>query len=285
MPLLSNTGLLSQTGLLRDRGLLMQSSLIAPPVSYDADAQAWISAVETADAQSLETGVKNAMNQLVLDLKSNSIWTAMGTFVSLMGARTLAGALIDVKTPSLSYTNVNFVSGDYNRTTGLVGDGSTKYLNTGYDNNVNSQDDKSLWVMAHTVDTSGSTGYIGIGNTGVNGASRITVGAGGTDISARLNTLNPATRAGGNVAGLIGGRRVISTTQFAYGNNGETSGSFSSQTPLAGNIYVFAINETGTPAKFTNARLRACAVGANHDLTLAQNCMNTYIASITSLGL
>jgi hypothetical protein len=55
--------------------------------------------------------------------------TAIKASCILAGARTLAGALVPLA--GAAPTNVGpFVSGDYNRKTGLVGDGSTKYLNS-----------------------------------------------------------------------------------------------------------------------------------------------------------
>jgi hypothetical protein len=93
---------------------------------YDVDAATYIRSVENADGQTLEPAVKAAINAFVLGCKADGIWTAIKASCVLMGARTLSGAL----TPLVGSapTNNNFVSGDYNRKTGLVGNGSTKYL-------------------------------------------------------------------------------------------------------------------------------------------------------------
>jgi hypothetical protein len=95
-------------------------------VAYDADAQAYITAVETADGQALETGVRDAINAFVVGCKADGIWNAIKASCILAGARTLNGALRPLV--GTAPMNFNFVSGDYNRKTGLVGDGSTKYL-------------------------------------------------------------------------------------------------------------------------------------------------------------
>jgi hypothetical protein len=57
----------------------------------------------------------------------------------LCGARTLAGALVPLV--GAAPTNNNFVDADYNRETGLKGNGSTKYLDSGRANNDDPQDD------------------------------------------------------------------------------------------------------------------------------------------------
>ena len=93
----------------------------------DAEADAYIAAVEAADGQALEPGVKFAIKNFVLCCKQDGIWDAIKASCILAGARTLTGALVPLV--GTAPTNFNFVSGDYNRKTGLVGDGSTKYLN------------------------------------------------------------------------------------------------------------------------------------------------------------
>lgn len=105
---------------------LMNPYRFAAP--YDTDAQTHITAVETADGQALETGVRDAINALVLALKAGNLWTNAAQLLLPCGARTLAGALVPLKGPAP--TNSGFVSGDYARKTGLTGNGSSKYLNS-----------------------------------------------------------------------------------------------------------------------------------------------------------
>lgn len=107
----------------------MSSFLIDPyrfGVAYDVDAQAYITAVEAVDGQALETGVRDAFNAFVVGCKADGNLSAIKACCILAGARTLAGALVPLV--GTAPTNNNFVSGDYNRKTGLVGNGSTKYL-------------------------------------------------------------------------------------------------------------------------------------------------------------
>ncbi len=94
----------------------------------DADAAAYVAAVEAADGQALEQGVKDAITAFVAGCKADGVWNAVGAACVLAGARTLAGALTPLKGPAP--TNVNFVAGDYDRRTGLKGDAATKYLDS-----------------------------------------------------------------------------------------------------------------------------------------------------------
>jgi hypothetical protein len=99
-----------------------------PGYSFDSDASTYIDAVETADGQALEAGVRVAINDFVLGCKQDEIWDAIKASCILAGAKTLDGALVPLV--GGAPTNFNFVDADYDRETGLVGDASTKYLDS-----------------------------------------------------------------------------------------------------------------------------------------------------------
>lgn len=101
--------------------------------TYDPDALAYLNAVEAADTQALESSVKAAINSFVVGCKADGTWDSLITSCIMAGARTVEGALIPLR--GNAPTNNNFVAGDYSRTLGLLGDGSSKYLSTGYNNN------------------------------------------------------------------------------------------------------------------------------------------------------
>jgi len=107
-------------------------------VSDDNDANAYLLSVERADGQELESGVITAVESFILGCKSDGIWSALKASCILAGARTLSGALVPLV--GTAPTNANFVSGDYNRETGLLGNGSTKYLNANRNANSDPQD-------------------------------------------------------------------------------------------------------------------------------------------------
>ena len=129
-----------------------------PGFQFDADASTYIEAVEAADTQALETGVRYAINDFVIGCKNDGIWNAIKASCILAGARTLNGALVPLV--GTAPTNYNFVSGDYDRETGLVGDQSTKYLATGLLDN--SQPQNNFHLSAYVLDPGGATsGWIG----------------------------------------------------------------------------------------------------------------------------
>jgi hypothetical protein len=117
----------------------------------DPDAAVYVAAVEAADGQSLETATKVAIHSFVKGCKNDGIWPAIKASCILAGARTLSGALVPLVGPAPTNVGGLFVAGDYNRETGLVGDGSTKYLNANRASNADPQDNNHNAVYANAV--------------------------------------------------------------------------------------------------------------------------------------
>jgi hypothetical protein len=86
-----------------------------------------MAAVEAADGQALETGVRDAINAFVLGCKADGIWNAIKASCILAGARTLAGALVPL-VGTAPTNNGPFVTADYDRKTGLKGNGTKNLL-------------------------------------------------------------------------------------------------------------------------------------------------------------
>ena len=114
----------------------------------DPDVRTYVRAVEAADGATLELPVRKALHEFITGCKADGIWSAIKASCILAGARTLTGALVPLA--GAAPTNFNFVSGDYNRKTGLVGDGSTKYLNSNRDNSADPQNSNhnSAWISS-----------------------------------------------------------------------------------------------------------------------------------------
>lgn len=91
----------------------------------DADAQAFFDRVTTAGG-TLSATEKTAVNQLVLDLKSYSIWSKMKAIYPMVGASADA-CKQNLKSSSFTGT---FTSGWTFASTGVTGNGSSTYMNT-----------------------------------------------------------------------------------------------------------------------------------------------------------
>jgi hypothetical protein len=91
----------------------------------DADAQAYFDRVTTAGG-TLSTTEKNAVNQLVLDMKSYGIWTPMKAIYPMVGASAAACAQ---NLKSSSFTG-SFSSGWTYASTGVTTNGLSSYFDT-----------------------------------------------------------------------------------------------------------------------------------------------------------
>jgi hypothetical protein len=207
--------------------------------SLDPAAAAYIAAVEAADGQALEAAVRTAINNFVVGCKTDGIWSAIKASCVLMGARTLAGALVPLV--GAAPTNVNFVAGDYNRKTGLVGNGSNKFLDANRNNNADPQNSNHLSVYSSALPSAAVTpNLIGAGITGNTGSSAIAIPGGG-NLTMRSRS-SSGVSVGAPTVGFIGKSRVNSAA-FLSRNNGQTaSNTLASQAAFNGNVHVFKTN-------------------------------------------
>ena len=229
----------------------------------DTDAAAYITAVETADGQALEEKTKIAIDNFVLSCKADGIWTAIKASCILAGARTLAGALVPLA--GTAPTNFNFVSGDYNRKTGLVGDGSTKYLNSNRANNADPQNNNhnTCWVSAPAIGPlmTSSDRNIGLNYMDNNNSTN-------TRFSSRNTVL--ITNVSGTIAAGLYGHGRNSSSQILYRcpqGNGVTTQA--SQVPESRNVLLYTRSDDSiTFSLWSAARLAFYSIGESLDLAL-----------------
>jgi hypothetical protein len=246
----------------------------------DADATAYISAIETADGQSLEPAVKTAINNFVAGCKSDGIWNAIKSSCILAGARTLSGALVPLV--GAAPTSINFVSGDYNRKTGLVGNSTTKYLNSNRAANADPQNNASLSIWVSTPATASNIYYLGAVKSTPTPivSSSISTNIG---FSLRANTNAPNSfRANSGFAG------VSRTSSSAYNwrwASGAYTGSLTSSNSTgtySGNLFVYGGNINGAIANRSNGRLAFYSIGESLTLAFLDARVSTLMTAISA---
>lgn len=247
---------------------------------FDPTAITYIQNVEAADGQQLELGVINALNDFIKGLKDelllnsdpvNSIITSMCV---LAGARTVSGALVPIVGPQP--TGYSFQPADYNRKTGLIGDlTGNKYIDTNFnhaDSTSHPTDSRHCAVLV-TESHAGSlsAAYIGRGRDGQTGSTRILVGS--TDNAGmKLLSVNSAQLGISNdrpsgFFGLVrseatGYREALRKSGTTAGTNVETARSgYASQTPSAGNYWVFKADATSGASNPNNGRIAFYCIG------------------------
>jgi len=247
------------------------SWIITPGFSFDTDAAGYIAAVEAADGEALETGTRYAIDNFVIGCKQDGIWNAIKASCILAGARTLAGALVPLK--GAAPTNLNFVSGDYNRKTGLKGNGTTKYLNSNRKANVDPLDSHHLAAYLTVARTTGT--YL----SGELASQRNSIG--GTIASLRSGGATVST--GVNSSGLTGlmaaARASSSSVSYRFAGNSGTVASASVIAPNE-NIAVFARIHTGSADSFCDGRFAFYSIGESLDLAKLDTRVTALITAI-----
>jgi len=247
--------------------------IVRPGFQFDTDASTYIEAVEAADTQALETATRYAINDFVIGCKQDGVWSAIKASCILAGARTLAGALVPLV--GTAPTNFNFVSGDYNRETGLVGDGSTKYLDSNRNNNADPQNNQHMAFGVSQAATSGvgnNPGYGGTSSADPFTGIRLGRLASNGVLFARHNATTSDTFAGittGAETGLLGISRSAQSTYVLRARSVSTTITRESVSPVNANAAIFALQVVGgSITEHSNARLAFYSIGESLDLAL-----------------
>ena len=253
------------------------SLLISSVFTYDEDAGNYIQAVETADAQALEPATRQAINNFVLGCKADGIWNAIKASCILAGARTLAGALMPLV--GTAPTNFNFVSGDYNRKTGLVGNGSSKYLNSNRSNNADPEINNHNAIYVNTATS--STGIYMSASATTTESGDNNFGRTGNSLFARSRTSTALIRFTGATTGFIGISRSNSANYNFRNASNNNEIPQASQASSNSNICIFVGPGGGIPS---NGRLAFYSIGESLDLALLDTrvtaLINAFEASI-----
>ena len=251
---------------------------------YPAYVQDYLDRVTAADVAAgntsgLEVGVTDGANTFIQDLVSDTYLGVSGGVISqaasvikasvpMAGARTRLGAMTPLVGPAP--TSFNFGNNDYNRKTGLVGDGNAMYLNSNRNTNADPQDSlhQAVWVSVAQTNTN-TQAYIGAG-AAAPGSTQINYGAGTATFEFR-NRVNSPPITGGSVnsVGLIAQSRNGATSVATRINGTTTFTNIASQVPHSGDALVFARNSGANAAGlWCNARLPFYSIGESLDLAI-----------------
>lgn len=254
-------------------------------VSSDTDVTAWVARV-TAAGGTVSTPVQNAAINLVTAWKSAGVWSLIRR-MNLMVGDFLAMPIPLVNTAgSAADALVNLVTGDYSEALGWAGDGTTKYINTGY-TQIAGDPTGGFGGILRTAPTADANVRALMGASGASSGFRLAMNA-ASNLSASAGAVyskftGSNGTAGISVAGAAGAgifhsmRRSV--TDHAVYKNGAPIGtqvlSLSHLTPGQA-YYVGASNEQGTPGYFMESGVRM----AGHWVTAAMT--DAQVAAFTS---
>ena len=249
----------------------LRQAVLLPPIR-DPDARDYIRRVAAADGQPLEPLVQRAIEAFVRGCKSDGIWNAIKASCILAGARTLSGALVPLV--GAAPTNNNFVAGDYNRETGLAGNGSTKYLDS---NRAGNSDPQNSYHIAAAWSNPGTSVPAAISDrqptgttvdaaqtTFIGGVQATSRNSNGTIRAATSNSLSGISRSGIN--------------EWSVRAGGQTYLESSASTGVSSNtVKIFA---RGDVSFFSNGVCTFYSIGESLNLALLDARVTTLINAI-----
>lgn len=249
---------------------------------YDPDAASYIANVEAADGQSLEQGIKEAITGFVIDCKTAGIWSAIQSCCLLCGARTLNGALVPLKGPAPTNFNSLFTNSDYNRETGLKGNGSSKYLNTNFAASSLPQDNFHFSLYISSLSSTGSQKtYIGDGgrnmyrpisnNTLTQFNINASFGSSGGDLDMAIST---------GFCGLSRNNPTSFTINIGSRNRDYLVDSISDSGTLGGTMRIFGRNGNGVMTEFSDGRIAFYSIGEQINLKVLNDCVDSLLRKI-----
>jgi hypothetical protein len=201
-------------------------------------------------------------------------WDTAGTITTLC-AKGFDGLTVPLRDGMNVGTSYNFVSGDMNVKTGLKGDGTSKYIASGRNNNADGQNNKSIGVWLSALgDRAATEGLIGAGSTGDSHLLRAS-----TSLFFRINYSTATAVATGDwSSGYIGAQRS-SATEINWRNGGSTAtASQGSTTPLDSETFVFRRG-----ANYVAHRVSAYHIGPALTLATLDGILSTFMTEVNAV--
>jgi hypothetical protein len=268
--------------------ILSSHGIIASQIaSFDADAVAFFNRVTTAGG-SLSATEKAAVNTLVVDMKAAGIWSGMKAIYPMVGASAAACAQ-NLKSSSFTGT---FTSGWTFASTGVTGNGTSAYMDTGFNTNTNQTVNNcsvSVYVRTATA-AAGSVAELGatasptflpliaLQSTGLTTRSQYCWDYNSGQGIVSLNTTDNS--------GMWGVSRSGATSWQSFERN--TAVAKSSTTSVSSlptsNIFIGAVNDNGTAINFSFRQIAFAHLGDSLTNTQFNNFYTAVQAFQTTLS-
>ncbi len=291
---------LTQTRTARNSTLLANSTANSWLANALADRDDWVSRVVAAGG-TVSSGTQSAalaFCSAIYDANLRGVFLRLNLFAG----DSLTAALIPLFR-STSYgasvvgnasdTNINFVSGDYSESTGLKGNGSSKYLNTGVTTeNLLAAISVHLAASGTSFSTSGTATVMGSfdgsaaslcsmeSSITVSGASR-TAFRSGTFTDGQLPVVTPS-----STESHVIGTRTSATAAALYrgGSSVATSTARTVASVSARSFFVFATSNGASVSNYNAAGLTSYSIGTGLTASQVSAYSTALIAFNTALG-
>ena len=248
-------------------------ALIDSGASFDPDAQSFFTATGITD-----TTQKNAVNKLVLDLKSYGIWTKMKAIYPMVGG-TATTHKFNLKDPqdTNGAFRLTFTGGWTHSSTGALPNGTNAFANTFLNTATNlSINNGHLSYYSRTDQTAGVIAEIGSLKSLPDSFSDIQLKSSSGAVVRINNTTAFNSAANTNSTGFYIGSRTASNVIKMYKNGSVlVNGTASSNATSTINFYIGAQNNNGTAQSYSQ---KECAFASLGDGLIDAEASNFYIS-------
>lgn len=275
----------------------MNNRLLRPMQALHPEAAAWQASV-VANGASVSGSTLRAVSQFCKDIDAAGIRDRFYRLNLFCGSN-LNAALVPLyrgptfggtaygNTVDQSLGSPSFLEGDYSEATGIQGNGSSKYLNTGFnvDQLPGAADCHLSAYIRGTQSVSAAMGVIGAIFNGVTDRYRIgfnTSTAGNFSTNSELGKATQINAVRANTADGLYTLSRTSTTSLTHYNNASSFGTntaSTAETTGAFSLYVFCRNSAAnTPIEFYNGVMAGYSIGAG----LTSDDVSAYYTALQS---
>ena len=254
------------------------SGIGSQPLPTDSDCLTYLAAVAAADGAGVETGVAVAVDAFIKGLKADSLWDAIGSSCLLCGPRTLSGALVPLRGDAPTAEG-GWASGDYDRSTGMKGNGTSLYLNTGVNNASFTQDYFHMACYVTAAGTAGGTLWLAGAGGNQTGASELFT-AGGNYQFRNQNFDNATLGAAADTkTGLIASSRQVPGQFDVRADDVSGFTSRASESPYSGIIHIFG-SSFFAPTVGYDGSIAYYSLGSQIDMAKLRTHLDAYVTAI-----
>jgi hypothetical protein len=253
---------------------------------FDLDAQAFFDRVTAAGGTLSETE-QTAVNQLVLDMKNDGIWTKMKAIYPMVGASAAACAQ-NLKSSSFTGT---FTAGFTFSSTGVLSNGSSDYMNTNFIPSTNSlaYNNNHISFYSRTSAASSASQFYEMGSGSNNLATdnyalflRRAANNAAYDCAGfpenRLAFTNT------NASGFYVGSGLVSTGKIFKNKVSQASVTLTNKSISTKNVYICAFNENDLVVYYSNKECAFASMGDGLTDTEASDFYDAVQAFQTTLS-
>jgi len=260
--------------------------------TLEPETKLYVDAVQLADGQALEVGIKVAADDFIKTCKQANIWSLATQLLFLCGPRTLAGALVPIKGVAPTNVGGNFTTSNYSRTTGLgKASNSNAYLNSNIPVSALQSTDHALFGYGNFASISGDR--IVIGRYGGSSDTLISLDEWAGYVSGRAfrdGTQNPgqfSVSTSTAPATCMIGSRTSATVPIFYIDGVAYSAPVSLPLTLSSqNLYIFALNFNNSPTAYSSSNFQMTGIfssGLNGgQAATLRSAAAAYVAAVTA---